>query len=344
MDLTDDLNSSLIRFDKTVIDGSSDEADMDSSVENCNFSGFRGTESNTGNCAVFYSGRNVSVSGCSFSDDGNGGTCIILQFPTTTSAPDSLTNPNQGGFYGHRKARIYDNLFHLGQKARILHLTGDVTIRGLLFTDNMCDIGGQMLFCDGVGGICDSVISSNTFQMHTDLTEPQRDPLIYFKSGVIRDTIITHNSFAGGDNIDGVVSRNPPLNFESDSGTKRPLHVFRAGVAASITGLNLYGNIMRFVRNESVRIEGVSQNVVIVGNTMVNSGISSNVSAIKFTAPVTRCIISNNMYTNSKQLPLVDFTSTSSSNVKVTNNVSNVTVGFTTNTGSLTGSNVLENT
>lgn len=177
---------------------SGDEADADSSATDCTFKAFAAGggpltgSKKSGVTAIVYVGRNISCKGNEFFDLG---TAVNLSFPATRDLSDVLSRfvRNQSGFYGHRKGRFYKNKFT--DVSRFLHLTGPVTARALSLTETE-GTGGQLLYCDGDGGLRGSLISQNRVAGHHSKDAGYASTIL-FDRGVFEDNLIVKNTFSG---------------------------------------------------------------------------------------------------------------------------------------------------
>jgi hypothetical protein len=310
-DFTQASAQNLLRFERTAasVNGPDDESDMDSSVSNCNFSDAKKFKSSNladqaawGFC-IRYVGRNLEVDSGSFSDLSGG--CISLSFnPTPTGTGTAASNDHQLPFYGHRKLRITGNLFHTGAGSRILHLSGPVTLRGALIADNMIDIGAQLLYCDGDGGIADSLITGTILQHQVD-GDSDRAPMLYFKKGQVRNLHIKSNVLTGSDNINGTTYL-PEVSKDS----RYPEHVLRFGVDAKINGLYIDDNDIGYAINQLIRIQcpnkdvGIRDNRLIGGNLAEAPAVKS--ALIRISASSEALDVRGNSWATLNDAPLLD--------------------------------------
>lgn len=274
-----------------------DEADMDSSLINCKFLTNLTDFSSRGIIAVDYHGRNIESDGCTFTNLGTG---IRLQFPrnNTLSAPSSATNLNQNGFYGHRKARLYKNTFT--GVSRAFHITGDVTLRGAIITDNVIgsskinNSGGQLIYCDGNGGIKSSVISSNTVYNHNTTTLGYSSTIL-FTSGLFENNIVSSNNFFGRPS--DVMVFTSTCKFLGNIISSNDIgDAYTQGMYVNnCYGLLATGNKFSISGIANITLSNSITNVSIVNNTSVNNSRSTN-TFLNFSDGIySRFIISKNV-------------------------------------------------
>jgi hypothetical protein len=325
----------LLRFERipayTV--GENNVHDMDSSVNGCNFSGFKkhtpGAPADQylwGN-AIRYNGRNLELSECNFSDCT--GTCLALDFnPTTTDGTGTaLTNDHQQPFYGHRKTRITHNLVHIGDGARFIHVSGTVALRGADVCNNVLDIGGQFLYCDGAGGVVDSFFNHNVCQHNKD-SDPERSAVVYFKTGQVRNVDFIGNVFTGSDDINGI-GGTPTVSDDS----RYPEFSYRFASACTINGLNILGGTVGHTLKESIKFFGAASGVNIGGGLKVRrsnlqEAPSITSAAFNFGGVLTGANIGNVSWDLQANVPLMDFAGQAGSQVNVFNHLSNSTASW----------------
>ena len=164
--------------------------DIDFSVSKCSFK--------TCTTAVNVIGRSLTAIDNSFA---NCTTCMELSWPT--SGVDA-TAPEQGLPLGFRATRIIDNRAH--SCTSFIETTGTDRqyFRGALIANNQMDIGEKFF----IGGIIDSVISSNVVEM-------ANSTIIYIDAGGT-DLTITGNILNG---TDGDAAQSPARAIWFDTGS-----------------------------------------------------------------------------------------------------------------------------
>lgn len=229
-DFTREMKATILRFQRTIFTdppddvlptgpGLSDEADMDSSVENCSFAGlkkFSSTEDpgGEGGAAIIYWGRNMICKGNFFNGKGD---ALQWGFPNNLSDPFSYQNPSQGTYYGFRRNQFTDNTYH-SSDGRMIKLIGNVAIRNAIIANNLMDIGGQLLYCGAPGGMIGGLIDGNNF--FQDFNNGLRNSFIRFDQGLVYDVNITSNVFSGGDDVDA--DRGYDYLFNNNPTTTQP--------------------------------------------------------------------------------------------------------------------------
>lgn len=200
-------NASLVLFQKAnfsredgVIKNAYD--DMDSSIDNCNFTNCRidpGADGGDGAACITYYGRNMRVQGCTFSSGSGEGDMRAIALSYAKDAND----PSEGQTYatgGHRKNMVLNNTFHMTKSSYCLTLfKGDGVdeanknrmLVGLLINGNMNDVGGSLLEIRGGAGAKYATISGNS------CIRGHERPYIHVKNGArFQNSTITGNVFS----------------------------------------------------------------------------------------------------------------------------------------------------
>jgi hypothetical protein len=255
-----------------LVDQGEDEADMDSSLSRCTLS-FKSntpltTYSNRSVVGVDYYGRNLSCDSCIFN---NLGTSIKIQFPPTDtlSSPGSIINPYQSGYYGHRKCSISRNTFNTSFTS--IFLTGFVTIRGMLVYNNTVN-NGQLLFCNGLGGIKSSLITQNI--INNNITDENLKSALLISNGLFVDNSINNNTFTGSIDVSVSIATTTNYNniFSNNSFNHNRKNVFVIKKTDSICITN--NRFESLTSQDLITIRGSSKNLNISFNTLV--GVSSS--------------------------------------------------------------------
>lgn len=314
-----------------------DSADMDTGFIDCGFGGkgdgisgedYSSTKENpedpdgdpinifARNGCLKYVGRNAYIIRCSFNHNRSG---IVLTFPDepgtthtnsggTSSAAcgsnNSAWNKSQGGWYGWRRCQIIDCYFHMNRAAQCISVYGRYQCSGLLISNNLTDIGGQLLevnglpasdgiFTNGVGGgLKNATITANSFANYDKSGNEEGGgeggALIHFISGRYDNNSIVGNSLYGSDFsgfADGVClnlgSSGLPA-YKAGQQAKRPRYhilIENAGDnGTKIFGLAINGNNFGYSSDSSINVKDNPDvfGLSVTGNTF--SGIGAGVA------------------------------------------------------------------
>ena len=133
------------------------------------------------NLGVHHYGNSLRAERLSFSD-GVQGKCIRLS--------------NNGGSFNN--SVICNNQFHLNKTTRAVEVDGSISCKGLMYRNNIIDIGSQMLRVSN-GGLENSIIKGNTWYGTSSNSDGWgTEGVIQFKRGLINNVTIAGNSFTGG--------------------------------------------------------------------------------------------------------------------------------------------------
>ena len=244
----------LLLFQKAYYSGNNSRADMDSSVDDCVFSA-RATLTTTGAGIITYLGRNMRVTGCTFSSgSGSGDMRAISLSYAQTASPEVDSDGQTATTGGFRKNIVRDNTFHMTKDAvcvEVFCATGSPTtnnhLYGLLITGNQNDVGGHLLKTTTNVRLVGAVISANV-NFRSNVSH------VLIKSGSSTESmVVTGNFFGGTDTDSSGTSDNYADGIEVESGASMSL--------STITGNT-------FLRPSTACIKlGSSTKTVISGNT-----------------------------------------------------------------------------
>ena len=241
-------NDCLVLFQKgNTSQGQRD--DMDSSIDNCTFSNARCNQGTAGAGCITYYGRNMRVTGCTFSSGGGSGDMRAISL-SYASNPDDVADGQTISTAGWRKNIVSNNTFHMTKDAICLEVfqgTGAPSgiCYGLVVSDNTNDVGGSLLRVSNGAGLVAAAISGNA------CIRSSGKPYIQVLSG----GTFNHSSIAG--NAFGSADANK--NNEADGVT------FESG---STTGhVTITGNSFGAPENGCIRLLNAADRVAVVGNT-----------------------------------------------------------------------------
>ena len=255
-------DKAVLNFQRVKRSGSTaSEADMDSSVDNCSFSDIRTNLGTPGAGAINYLGRNIRVTGCTFSSGGGSGDIRSISLSYAQGTDSTGQSATSGG---HRKNIIRDNTFHLTKTSIAIELyrasgvPDNVYCFGLLIASNMLDVGGGLLRgVDGARARGLTISGNSCFR-------GKNTPYIHFLSGFrLEASSFGGNSFSNEEAGSGQV--NDGIKAESGSVFNR--------VAIS-------GNSFSRPAEACINLKGSSNKVAISGNCFEKED-RSGLTAIK---------------------------------------------------------------
>jgi hypothetical protein len=246
------INAALLLFQKGDTGDNSSRADMDSSIENCNFTAARHNFNCLGAAYITYYGRNMRVTDCTFSSKGNrvdGADhirAIALSYAPNADDDDDGQTLATGG---HRKNYVSGNTFHMTSKSICVEafMTSNVgvgVLAGLMITSNMNDIGGTLL------RVNEGVYADSTVITGNSCIRSKKTPYVEVLSGGrLRNSTITGNSFG---NIDA-----------RDDNYADGITLHEGGQMRDVT---ITGNAFGAPQNACIKLDGTYARVVITGN------------------------------------------------------------------------------
>ena len=223
--------------------------DMDSSVDDCTFSNARHDLGVPGAASITYYGRNMRVTGCTFSSGSGSGDIRAIALSYTPNADDETTGQTLATA-GHRKNFVTGNTFHMTKSSICVEaFKGDNVLNGslvgLMITSNMNDVGGSLLRVnDGVYADA-AVITGNSCIRSSSM--PYIDVL---SGGRLRNSTITGNSFGIAD---------ATKNNDSDC-----ISVRSGGEMRDVT---ITGNAMGAPETACINLAGTYARVIISSNS-----------------------------------------------------------------------------
>ena len=255
-------DKAVLNFQRVRRSGSSaSEADMDSSVDNCSFSDIRTNLGTPGAGAINWMGRNMRISGCTFSSGGGSGDIRSISLSYALGSDSDGQSATTGG---HRKNIIRDNTFHLTKTSIAIELyraagvLDNTYCYGLLISSNMLDVGGSLLVGrDGARARGLTVTGNSCFR-------GKNTPYLHFFSGFRLEA----SSFSG----------NSFINEESGAGQVNNGIVSESGSVFNRVAIS--GNCFCRPASACIDLKGSSNKIAISGNCFEKED-RSGVTAIK---------------------------------------------------------------
>lgn len=263
-------DASLLLFQKGDT-ASGQRDDMDSSVDDCTFSNARHDLSVLGAADITYYGRNMRVTGTTFSSGSGSGDIRAIALSYTPNANDTTAGQTLATA-GHRKNFVTGNTFHMTKASVCVEVfkganvaTG--SIAGLMITSNINDVGGSLLRVNNGVYADATVVTGNSCIRSSSM--PYIDVL---SGGKLRNSTITGNSF-------GIVDATK--NNDSDCITVRS--------GGEMRDVTITGNAMGAPETACINMIGTYSRVIISSNsfsqqhgpgTVAIAGGSSNNKAV----------------------------------------------------------------
>lgn len=263
-------NAALLLFQKGDT-SSGQRDDMDSSVDDCTFSNARHDLSVAGAASITYYGRNMRVTGCTFSSGSGSGDIRAIALSYTPNADD--TNKGQTlATAGHRKNFVTGNTFHMTKSSVCVEVFQGESVDpgslvGLMITSNINDVGGSLLRVNSGVYADATVVTGNSCIRSSSM--PYIDVL---SGGKLRNSTISGNSFGIAD---------ATKNNDSDC-----ISIRSGGEMRDVT---ITGNAMGAPETACINMTGTYSRVIISSNsfaqkhgpgTVAIDGGSSNNKAV----------------------------------------------------------------
>ena len=288
-------DSALLLFQKgNTNNGQRD--DMDSSIDNCTFSNARHNLTTLGAASITYYGRNMRVTGCTFSSGSGSGDIRAIALSYTPNANDT-TDGQTLATGGHRRNFVTGNTFHMKKTSVCVEVFKGTNvstgiIAGLMITSNINDVGGSLLRINN-GVYADGTVITGNSCIRSSHT-PYVDIL---SGGKLRSSTITGNSFG---NIDAT------KNNDSDG-----IHLQTGGEMRDVT---ITGNAFGAPENACIKLDGTYSRLVITGNIFDKMHGAGSVAVAAGSANNSAVLVAN----STDNLTL---TSGSTSNWQIANNI-----------------------
>jgi len=264
-------------------DGSpaADAADMDTSFFRCSYKDKLGKRTNYNGCLKVV-GRNANISENFFNTDGTGLCLTFPNFPGATTLGvqdpcefnDSVTNPSQGGVFGWRRTVVRDNTFHLSSNSFCVVGYGRHQLTGMVFADNLSDIGGRMFrfISTGVaarpygngkeGGLKNCVFTGNSFA-----NQNLGNTSFYLNSGVHENNTFTGNTIFGSDLSYEEEAPCGEGNIDTDK-IKRCDHAIKFDTGSTIKGFTIVGNNFSNFQKSAIFVSAQTAIGLVISNNV----------------------------------------------------------------------------